>query len=85
MNPSFRRRLRTIVSLILVGLYVAGLVAVVGFSVRAGLILWVISTLGGMGLLYWIRTTEGRGDASANDGDGAAAEGDTPAGEDDRS
>ncbi len=54
------RRLRTATALILVGLYVLGLIAMVAFSFQAGLILWVISTLGGIGLLYWIRTVDKR-------------------------
>lgn len=54
------RRLRMAAALILVGLYVLGLIAMVAFSFQAGLILWVISTLGGIGLLYWIRTVDKR-------------------------
>ena len=54
------RHLRTAVSLILVGLYVLGLIAMMTFSFQTGLILWVVSTLGGIGLLYWIRTVEKR-------------------------
>lgn len=66
-NPG-RRAVRTVLSLILVGLYVVGLIAMMTFSFRAGLALWVISTLGGIGLLYWIHTADKRsGDASAAD------------------
>ena len=52
------KTLRTVVSLTLVGLFVLGLIAMVSFSFQTGLILWVVSTLGGIGLLYWIRTTD---------------------------
>ena len=59
------RKLRTAVALILVGLYVVGLIAMMTFSFQAGLILWVISTLGGIGLLYWIRTINKRNEEAA--------------------
>ncbi len=54
------RGIRAALSLILIGLYAVGLIAMMTFSFRAGLILWVISTLGGIGLLYWIRTVDKR-------------------------
>ena len=54
------RRLRVTAALILVVLYVLGLIAMVAFSFQTGLILWVISTLGGIGLLYWIRQVDKR-------------------------
>lgn len=57
-----KRAVRAALSLILVGLYAAGLIAMLAFSFRAGLILWVVSTLGGIGLLYWIRTVDKRAD-----------------------
>ena len=59
-TTTFIRRLRAAVALILVGLYVAGLVAMLASNVQLGLILWVISTLGGIGLLYWIHTLKKR-------------------------
>lgn len=52
------RALRSVVSLALVAMYVVGLVAMLTSRVQLGLILWVVSTLGGIGLLYWIRTAE---------------------------
>ena len=52
------RRLRTIAALALVAMYVAGLIAMLAGSVRLASILWVVSTLGGIGLLYWIKTAE---------------------------
>ena len=58
--PAWIRRLRAIVSLALVACYVVGLIAMMTFSVQVGLILWVVSTLGGIGLLYWIHTVEKR-------------------------
>ena len=54
------KRLRAAVSLVLVALYAAGLIAMFASSVQTGLILWVVSTLGGIGLLYWIYTVEKR-------------------------
>ena len=52
------RKLRAAAALILVILYALGLVAMLASNVRLGLILWVISTLGGIGLLYWIHTVQ---------------------------
>lgn len=49
------KSLRAALSLLLVGLYAAGLIAMLSGKVQAGLILWVVSTLGGIGLLFWIR------------------------------
>ena len=53
-------RLRAIAALILVALYILGLVAMLTSRVQLALILWVISTLGGVGLLYWMRTVTKR-------------------------
>lgn len=85
-KSEWKRRLRAIVSLVLVGLYILGLIAMIAFSFQTGLILWVVSTLGGIGLLYWIRTTEKQpedageakpeeGGAEADAGEGASDEG----------
>ena len=57
------RKVRSIVALILVALYVLGLVAMLASRVQLGLILWVVSTLGGIGLLYWIRQQRERKEA----------------------
>ncbi|MBR1820422.1 MAG: hypothetical protein IJ769_02235 [Clostridia bacterium] len=54
------RRLRAAAALILVALYAAGLVAMLASQVRLALILWVVSTLGGIGLLYWLHTVNKR-------------------------
>jgi len=54
------RRLRAIVAMLLVLLYILGLVAMLAGRVQLALILWVVSTLGGIGLLYWIRTVTKR-------------------------
>ena len=54
------RRLRAVAALILVALYVLGLVAMLTGRVQLALILWVVSTLGGIGLLYWMRTVTRR-------------------------
>ena len=53
-------RLRAIAALILVALYILGLVAMLTSRVQLALILWVVSTLGGIGLLYWMRTVTRR-------------------------
>ena len=53
-------RLRAIAALILVLLYILGLVAMLTGRVQLALILWVVSTLGGIGLLYWMRTVTRR-------------------------
>ncbi|MBQ8111413.1 MAG: hypothetical protein IJ124_14755 [Clostridia bacterium] len=71
------RRVRAIVALVLVVLYIAGLIAMFVSSVQLGLILWVVSTLGGVGLLYWIHTMNERrqNNVQADDGgkDGQAS------------
>jgi len=53
-------RLRAIAAMVLVLLYILGLVAMLAGRVQLALILWVVSTLGGIGLLYWIRTMNKR-------------------------
>ena len=57
-QKSALRALRSAVSILLVAMYVAGLVAMLPSRVQLGLILWVVSTLGGIGLLYWIKTRD---------------------------
>lgn len=57
MNHSFWRRA---LSLLLVGIYAAGLIAMLMGQLRAGLILWMISTLGGIAMLYWIHELKKR-------------------------
>ena len=59
-KPALLSGLRTALSLILVGLYVAGLIAMFADRFQLGLYLWVFSTVGGIGLLYYIRTMEKR-------------------------
>lgn len=54
------RRLRSVGAIILVAMYIAGLVAMLASRVELALILWVASTLGGIGLLYWMRTVTRR-------------------------
>lgn len=58
------RRLRAAVALVLVALYAAGLVLMLASQVRLALILWVVSTLGGIGLLYWLKTLKEREEAA---------------------
>ena len=52
------RTLRAVVALLLIAAYIAGLIAILTSNVQLGLILWVVSTLGGIGMLYWLRTAE---------------------------
>ena len=70
------RRLRAIAALALVALYVLGLVAMMTGRVQLALILWVVSTLGGIGLLYWMRTVTKRKEEAEK-----AAQGEKPSGE----
>jgi len=70
------RRLRAIVALLLVLLYILGLVAMLSGRVQLALILWVVSTLGGIGLLYWMRTVTKRKEETEK-----AARGESPSGE----
>ena len=76
------KSLRTVISLVLVGLYVLGLIAMMTFSFQTGLILWVVSTLGGIGLLYWIRTVDKQDAPEKAEGSEAPEDSDTPAAED---
>ena len=70
------RRLRSAVALVLVALYAAGLVAMFASNVQLALILWVVSTLGGIGMLYWLRTLTERAEAErkAEGGDAPSAQ-----------
>lgn len=56
----FIKMLRMVISLVLIGCYFVGIIAMITFSFRTGLILWVVSTMGGVCLLYWIRSLERR-------------------------
>ena len=68
-------RLRAIAALILVALYILGLVAMLTSRVQLALILWVVSTLGGVGLLYWIRTVTKRKEEAEKAAQGEKAQG----------
>ena len=70
-------RLRAFAALILVALYILGLVAMLTSRVQLALILWVVSTLGGIGLLYWMRTVTKRKEEAekAAQGENARREG----------
>ena len=60
-------RLRSITALVLVALYIAGLIAMFMSQVQLGLILWVVSTLGGGGMLYWLHTRNKRREEAVPD------------------
>lgn len=64
------KKLRAAVALLLVAAYAVGLVAMLASNVKLALILWVVSTLGGIGLLYWLKTLRER----AEEAEKAAAE-----------
>lgn len=66
-------KLRAATALVLVAMYVAGLVAMLTSRVQLALILWVVSTLGGIGLLYWLHILKEREEAAKK-----AAGGDAP-------
>ena len=68
-------RLRAIAALILVALYILGLVAMLTSRVQLALILWVVSTLGGIGLLYWMRTVTRRKEEAEKAAQGEKAQG----------
>ena len=61
-------------ALALVAMYILGLVAMITGRVQLALILWVVSTLGGIGLLYWMRTVTRRKEEAEK----AAQNGKTP-------
>jgi hypothetical protein len=69
------RRLRAIVALALVAMYILGLVAMMTGRVQLALILWVVSTLGGIGLLYWMRTVTRRKEEAEREARGEKAAG----------
>ena len=68
-------KLRAIAALILVALYILGLVAMLTSRVQLALILWVVSTLGGIGLLYWMRTVTKRKEEAEKAAQGDKAQG----------
>ena len=57
-NPEGLKAIRTAVCLVLVIMYFLGLVFMMTGLFYAGMTLWALSTIGGIGLLYYIRTTE---------------------------
>ena len=55
-----RNTIRTALSIVIVALYVAGLILMFAGNARLGGDMWAISTLGGIGLLYWIHVMKKR-------------------------
>ena len=55
-------------ALILVAMYAAGLIAMLMGSVQTALILWVVSTLGGILMLYLLHTKKRREEAEKSGG-----------------
>ena len=64
---SLVQKLRAAVALILVALYAAGLIAMRASRVQLALVLWVVSTLGGIGMLYWLNTLKKRREEAQGD------------------
>ena len=60
------RKARTVTALVLVAMYIAGLIAMLASNIHLASILWVVSTLGGIGLLYWLHTLKERQKAAEN-------------------
>lgn len=50
--------LRNVVCAVLVALYFIGMCLLILGSVRAGITLWSISTIGGLGVLWYIKSRE---------------------------
>lgn len=55
-----RNNIRVALSLLLVAMYIAGLVALFMKKTLIGVNLWVISLVGSLGLLYWIHIMKKR-------------------------
>ncbi len=68
------KRIRAVVALLLVAMYAAGLVAMLASNVRLASILWVVSTLGGIGLLYWLHIQKKREEDAGKANSDASAE-----------
>ena len=54
------KMIRTVLSIVIVALYIAGLILMFAGNARLGGDLWAISTLAGIGLLYWIHVMNKR-------------------------
>ncbi len=54
------KQAKIIVGAVLVALYIAGLVLMFMRKTNTGLLLWVVSTLGGMGFLWFVKNREHR-------------------------
>lgn len=71
-GDALARRVRAVLALVLVALYAAGLIAMLASNVQLGSILWTVSTLGGIGLLYWLHTLKKREEADKGDPSGGS-------------
>ena len=54
------KKIQAALSVVLIALYAAGLVLMCAGRALTGINLWVISTVGGIGLLYWIHVMKKR-------------------------
>ncbi|MEG1604697.1 MAG: hypothetical protein RR452_01770 [Clostridia bacterium] len=52
------KKVKLAVGIVLVAAYVAGLVAMFMVSMNMGMLLWIISTVGGAGFLYYNKKCE---------------------------
>ena len=55
-----RNGIRTALSVILIAMYAAGLIALFMGNSQLGVNLWVLSLVGSLGLLYWIHVMKRR-------------------------
>jgi len=60
MNKNMYKQLRSILCIALVVCYLAGLMCLFFGAAQAGIALWVVSTLGGIITLYFIREKEAK-------------------------
>lgn len=79
MNKNRTAQLRNILCLVLAGSYIVGLVCMFLNAFPIGVALWVVSTVGGLAMLYHIRSKEEKEAAAREaekneDGDDEACE-----------
>jgi len=65
MNGKMNKR--TIACLVLTVMYAVGLVLMLAKQMELGLLLWGVSTVGGMGVLYYIKKQEKAAQQAAED------------------
>lgn len=58
IKPPVPDKVKAVVGIGLTAAYLLGLLSMIFFSLGLGLLLWVVSTVGGMGFLYYYRQKE---------------------------